>query len=507
MDFGLELFGSTGSFNLSSSSTSSSSSSASQSQRLRELLAASWRLGYRAVAVNVVTSTPLRAKDVNKVPHIPLHTQTQPPCVDLIATIAGGKGRILTKREHGKKRRRNENDRGGEEEEDRGGGTSSFSKLKDTLDHEGLSTFSSSSSSSSVSNPLKKRLHKDDDDEENDDKGEEVEEKEEVELKNKGTKDDLRSSPSIRDKSTQPPFVQLSRLTVTVIGGSREAYEAFNVKDPIVKSVLTSYDLIACQPSTPEAMIEAAKSGNVDIIDLDMAGGKAPFLLTQADVEAVLSKGVVFEIPYAPCIRDASCRRSVASNASALLRLCRGRGVVITSSARSTLEVRSPRDVTVLAALWGLKENKAQVAQGLVMSTRMAVKESGEGALQVLKHAEERLLRLKGGNGVFVHILPTGMLTSSSSTSTTTTTTISSVMRKNANQSQDEKNTNVAVVVSSSQANAVSLQKQQYNGGGSNEGGGGNGGVTFLSSLAARGISASKRGWAVSVPPSRVSMK
>jgi hypothetical protein len=506
MDFGLELFGSTGSFNLSSSSTSSSSSSASQSQRLRELLAASWRLGYRAVAVNVVTSTPLRAKDVNKVPHIPLHTQTQPPCVDLIATIAGEKGRILTNREHGKKRRRNENDRGGEEEEDRGGGTTSFSKLKDTLDHEGLSTFSSSSSSSSsssVSNPLKKRLHKDDDDEDNDDKGEEVEEKEEVELKNKGTKDDLRSSPSIRDKSTQPPFVQLSRLTVTVIGGSREAYEAFNVKDPIVKSVLTSYDLIACQPSTPEAMIEAAKSGNVDIIDLDMAGGKAPFLLTQADVEAVLSKGVVFEIPYAPCIRDASCRRSVASNASALLRLCRGRGVVITSSARSTLEVRSPRDVTVLAALWGLKQNKAQVAQGLVMSTRKAEKESGEGSLQVLKHAEERLLRLKGGNGVFVHVLPTGMLRSSSSS---TTTSISSVMRRNANQSQDEKNTNVDVVVFSSQADAVSLQKQQYNGGGSNEGGG-NGGVTFLSSLAARGITASKRGWAVSVPPSRVSMK
>jgi ribonuclease P/MRP protein subunit RPP1 len=248
-------------------------------------------------------------------------------------------------------------------------------------------------------------------------------------------------------------------------------------------------------------MIEAAKSGNVDIIDLDMAGGKAPFLLTQADVEAVLSKGVVFEIPYAPCIRDASCRRSVASNASALLRLCRGRGVVITSSARSTLEVRSPRDVTVLAALWGLKQNKAQVAQGLVMSTR-AEKESGEGSLQVLKHAEERLLRLKGGNGVFVHVLPTGMLTSSSST----TTSISSVMRKNVNQSQDEKNINAAVVVSSSQADAVSLQRQQYNGGGNNEGGG-NGGVTFLSSLAARGISASKKGWAVSVPPSRVSMK
>ena len=498
MDLGLEFSGSlNSSFTLSSSSSSSSSSSVPQSQRLRELLATSWRLGYRAVAVNVVTSSPLRAKDINKVTHVPLHTQIQPPSIDLIATAAAGGG--MTR--GSKKRRRDDKSDGG------GGGVSSSISASvmlkmSTIDSEIVAS-SSSSSSSFSSKTLQKRPRGEekrdgrnedaemgvkDDDENNEDEEEDKGKR----MTNEGTHS--QSSSSIRDKPSPPPFVQLSRLTVTVTGGSRDAYDAFNVKDPAVKSVLMSYDIIACQPSTPEAMIEAAKSGNVDIIDLDMAGGKAPFLLTQADVESVLSRGVVFEIPYAPCIRDASCRRSVASNASALLRLCRGKGVIITSSARTTLEVRAPRDVTAIAELWGMKKRRAQVAQGLIMPTGMSETGIGEGAISVLKHAEERLSRLRSGGGVFVHVLPTGLLTSSISGTAT------SSVRRSAVESQHGKGNDDVTVISTSQADAMSLQKQHYSGGGGG-GGGGSEGVTFLSSLAARGISATNRGWAISVPP------
>ena len=61
--------------------------------------------------------------------------------------------------------------------------------------------------------------------------------------------------------------------------------------------------------------------------------------------------------------------------------------------------------------------------------------------------------------------------------------------------------------LASSQSDAVSLQKEQYgylgDHSGGNIGGVVGGGVSFLSSLAARGLQATRKGWSLSVPPKK----
>jgi hypothetical protein len=115
-----------------------------------------------------------------------------------------------------------------------------------------------------------------------------------------------------------------------------------------------------------------------------------PFTLTADAVKRVLGAGCVFELEYAPAIRDATARRYFIANAAALLRLTRGRGVLLSSGAAHALELRGPHDAAALAALAGLGSEAALAA----MSTAVA---------EVLVHAETRHAR---GGVAFVHVPP-----------------------------------------------------------------------------------------------------
>ena len=60
----------------------------------------------------------------------------------------------------------------------------------------------------------------------------------------------------------------------------------------------------------------------------------------------------------------AGARRNLISNATQLIRATRGRGIIISSEARSALGCRGPFDVINLAAVWGLTQEKGREAVG-----------------------------------------------------------------------------------------------------------------------------------------------
>lgn len=176
---------------------------------------------------------------------------------------------------------------------------------------------------------------------------------------------------------TTGQLVQLSRLTV-VADTPRSCADLF-----LGSPVLRSFDLVAVTPGDVDVLRHALASGVADIIRLDVSAGRLPFPLRADVVSSVLAAGAVFEVEYAPAIRDATRRRFFASNVAELLRLTRGRGVLLTSAAAAALELRRPADAAALAALAGMTPQQAQAAQT-------------EAAAQALRHAEKRL---SGGLG------------------------------------------------------------------------------------------------------------
>ncbi|XP_072014312.1 ribonuclease P protein subunit p30-like [Amphiura filiformis] len=149
------------------------------------------------------------------------------------------------------------------------------------------------------------------------------------------------------------PVKQLSRVTVVLGDGAQtHRLRADNVQ---------SYDILAVQPTNNKMFHMACTALEIDIISVNMAE-KVPFYFKTHPVKCALERGVYFEIPYAPAIRDSTIRRHVISNALNLVRACRGRNIIISSFANKPLELRGPHDVVNLGLLFGMNENQAKDA-------------------------------------------------------------------------------------------------------------------------------------------------
>ena len=90
-----------------------------------------------------------------------------------------------------------------------------------------------------------------------------------------------------------------------------------------------------------------------------------------------MQRGVYFEILYAPILREPGSRRQIFTNAQALTRETRGRGIVLSSGARTAIELRGPYDVVNLGTFLGLTEQQAHAAVG-------------KNAVAVVEHARKR---------------------------------------------------------------------------------------------------------------------
>jgi ribonuclease P/MRP protein subunit RPP1 len=123
------------------------------------------------------------------------------------------------------------------------------------------------------------------------------------------------------------------------------------------------YDLIAARPTDEKTLQQACASLDVDIISLDLTQKfekyfKYPMLGT------AIARGIKIEICYSQALlsSDPTAKRNLISNATQLIRVSRGRGLVFSSEAKSVLGLRAPSDVINLASIWGLGSERGKDA-------------------------------------------------------------------------------------------------------------------------------------------------
>jgi RNase P/RNase MRP subunit p30 len=140
--------------------------------------------------------------------------------------------------------------------------------------------------------------------------------------------------------------------------------------------VTRTYDLLAVQPESERAFASACTTLDVDIITFDLAR-RLPFRLRAPTVRAALARGIVFELCYAPALREPTLRRQLFANALAVVHATGGAGIILSSGALRAFELRGPHDVANLGTLFSLPLGAAKEA----VASRM---------LAVLQHARAR---------------------------------------------------------------------------------------------------------------------
>jgi ribonuclease P/MRP protein subunit RPP1 len=125
-----------------------------------------------------------------------------------------------------------------------------------------------------------------------------------------------------------------------------------------------AYDILAIRPVTEKAFLAACTTlDNHSIISLDLTLRYA-FHFRPKQFMTAIRRGIRFEICYAQAVQDGSAekRRNFISNTLAIVRATRGRGLLVSSEARSVMGVRAPADVGNLLSVWGVERERAKEA-------------------------------------------------------------------------------------------------------------------------------------------------
>lgn len=132
------------------------------------------------------------------------------------------------------------------------------------------------------------------------------------------------------------------------------------------------YDLVAARPTDERTLQQACQSLDVDIISLDLSRRfetyfKFPML------GSAIARGIKIELCYSQGIlsSDPAAKRNLISNATQLIRVTRGRGLIFSSEAKSALGIRAPSDIINLASVWGLGTERGK--DGLTKEPRSVV--------------------------------------------------------------------------------------------------------------------------------------
>jgi ribonuclease P/MRP protein subunit RPP1 len=125
----------------------------------------------------------------------------------------------------------------------------------------------------------------------------------------------------------------------------------------------STYDILALRPTTEKAFLAACTSmSEHSIISLDLTQ-RYPFHFRPKPLLTAIKRGIRFELCYAQAVQgDSAARRNVISNILSIIRATSGRGLIISSEAKSVLGVRAPADVGNLMMVWGLSNERATEA-------------------------------------------------------------------------------------------------------------------------------------------------
>ena len=156
---------------------------------------------------------------------------------------------------------------------------------------------------------------------------------------------------SIRDG--HPNLTLLTRLTLPISDPSQNHR---------LSQFSSAFSLLAVRPLNEKALQLACTSLECDIISLDFTT-RLPFILKFKTLSAALQRGIRFEINYSPSLVSGSdAKRNLIAGSTSLIRATRGRGIIISSEARTALGLRGPHDVMNLCQIWGLEQARGKEA-------------------------------------------------------------------------------------------------------------------------------------------------
>ena len=133
-----------------------------------------------------------------------------------------------------------------------------------------------------------------------------------------------------------------------------------------LNNISSAYDIVALRPTTEKCLQQACLGFECDLISLDLST-RFPFYFKHTTLAVALERGIKFEICYGAGILNSdggASRRNLISNATQLIRVTRGRGIVVSSEAKRALACRGPADVINMAMLWGLRQERGAEAIG-----------------------------------------------------------------------------------------------------------------------------------------------
>lgn len=158
-------------------------------------------------------------------------------------------------------------------------------------------------------------------------------------------------------------------------------------------SLTAAYDLLAIRPLTDKAFQTACLTLDIPIISLDLTT-HFPFYFRPKPCMAAVTRGVRFELCYSQALAaDPRGRANFIANATSLVRATRGRGLILSSEAKSALGLRAPADVVNLFSVWGLGSEKGMeglgsIPRGVVINE--GIKRNGfRGVIDVVQTAQK----------------------------------------------------------------------------------------------------------------------
>ncbi|EAU86606.2 hypothetical protein CC1G_07802 [Coprinopsis cinerea okayama7 len=177
----------------------------------------------------------------------------------------------------------------------------------------------------------------------------------------------------------RPGIVFLKRLNVVLDEDSEKGFGLINANIPL----FNSYDLIALIPTTHATLSAACLTHSAPsqltahIISLPLTLPRLPYHLKHTLIRTAIKNGAVFEINYVgalggnadPVLVEANAAESGASAkknwwaaAREVVRVTKGKGIIVSSGLVDDVDLRAPRDVGNLITLLGLPQDAAHDA-------------------------------------------------------------------------------------------------------------------------------------------------
>ncbi|CZT51922.1 related to ribonuclease P protein subunit p30 [Rhynchosporium secalis] len=195
--------------------------------------------------------------------------------------------------------------------------------------------------------------------------------------------------PSTQPFTLPPKTTLLRRCTLTLIDPAQ------NYRLPVLAS---TYDILALRPTNEKAYLAACISlSEHSLISLDLTQ-RFPFHWKPKPLMTAINRGIRIEICYGQATgEESNARRNFISNTLAIVRATKGRGLVISSEAKSVLGVRAPADVLNLLGVWGLARERGLQSMGVnprgVVINEGVKRSSFRGVIDIIDGGESEIVK------------------------------------------------------------------------------------------------------------------